>query len=85
MTPHDPELAASLDLPAGALRLSVTLLPRFARRLRALAYQRGRDPERVASRLLAEALVPDPGERLRLIALDTRGVQAALIEARHGK
>jgi hypothetical protein len=61
---------AALDLEP--LVVGVTLLPRFARRLRLIAIQKGRTPEAVAAHLLAHALVSNRFERRRLVRLDLR-------------
>ena len=56
----------------------LTLPPRIARRLRALAHDRGKPVERVASALLAAAVVPSARERRRLVVHDlaNAGVEA---------
>jgi len=61
-------LSASLALEP--FRERVVLPPRLARRLRLRAQERGRSAAAEASLLLACALVPDPGERRRLVRID---------------
>jgi hypothetical protein len=62
--------AAALDLEP--LRCEVTLPPRIARRLRALAQDRGKPVDRVAATLLAAAVVPNRQERRVLATRDLR-------------
>ena len=64
--------SAQAALGLEPLVVGVTLLPRFARRLRILSTQEGRTPEAVAARLLAHALVTDRFERRRMIRADLR-------------
>ncbi|MCH8084135.1 MAG: hypothetical protein IH885_07850 [Myxococcales bacterium] len=68
MSAEPREAALGLE----SLVVGVTLLPRFARRLRILAIQEGRTPEAVAARLLAHALVTDRLERRRMVRADLR-------------
>ena len=71
---HEERAAANPEkfdyLELAPLQLKVTILPRFARRLRCLAVEQERDPEALAARLLAEAIIPDPAERRRLVERD---------------
>lgn len=67
----------SSEFDLAPLVVDVTLLPRFARRLKIVATQENHTPEATAARLLAFALVPNPAERRRMVRLDLRdaGVQ----------
>jgi plasmid stability protein len=55
------------DLP---MRLRIGLPPWLARRLRIRAINEGRSVERTAALILARALVPNAGERRRLMQRD---------------
>ena len=85
---HDsrPDLAANpaLSVPTmnealelEPLQVTVTLPPRIARRLLARAFSEKRPTERVASRLLAQALIPDVRERRRVVGPDLDDVLGA--------
>jgi hypothetical protein len=65
-----PTPSSEFDL--APLVVEVTILPRFARRLRIMAAQEGRTVDAVAARLLACALMPDPIERRRVVKFDLR-------------
>jgi hypothetical protein len=67
-----PTPASSSEFDLAPLVVEVTILPRFARRLRILAAQEGRTADAVAARLIACAVIPDPSERRRLARLDLR-------------
>jgi hypothetical protein len=71
-----PNSSSEFDL--APMVVEVTILPRFARRVRILAAQEGRTASAVAARLIACAVIPDPKERRRLVELDLRDAGAAL-------
>jgi hypothetical protein len=60
----------SNDDPDEAVVVCLGAMPGLARRLRARAFAEGCSPRVLAGRILAIALVPDPGERARVVFRD---------------
>ncbi len=74
-----PRLDEAITLKS--ITVDVTLPPRFARRLRATAYDRRRSVPEILGSLVAKGLVPDAHERKRLIQRDCEDtLESALLD-----